>query len=84
MVTSRDRWLVRLLALFCLATGLQILIQGELGAPTTDAVYAFDGLERLYALWPLFLAVFFYWISTLDGNEITAQQEKDKDPSDLK
>jgi len=63
MLSTRDKWFLRLVALVCLAGGVQIILFGELGAPTTDSTYQFNGVERLFGLWPLLLSWFFYWCS---------------------
>jgi len=55
--------------LFCVLAivgGFQVLIFGEIGAPTGAGMYQFDGFERLVALWPMCIALFIMWGTWLD------------------
>lgn len=63
MLKPKEIWFLRAVALLCLVGGLQILLLGEVGAPSTDATYQFRGFERLFAIWPFLLAWFFWWCS---------------------
>ncbi|SFC91848.1 hypothetical protein [Pseudoalteromonas denitrificans] len=63
MLEPRDRWILKGAAVFALLGAIQILVYGEFGAPTTESVFKFDGLERLYFIIPTLLSIFFYKLS---------------------
>jgi len=63
MLEPRDRWILRIVSLLAMLGAFNILIYGEIGAPTTESTFQFRAWERLYFIVPALISIFFFNLS---------------------
>lgn len=59
---KRDLYMVYVFGGIAILGGLKIIIVGEIGRAIGESLYRFEGLERLYGLYPIAIGSLAIWL----------------------
>jgi len=62
MKINKELLLIYIFSSLAILLGLIIIVFGEVGKGIGESVYKFEGLERLYGLYPIAIGIFFIWV----------------------
>ena len=75
---KKDIFWLYLFGVFAIISALNMVFVGEVGSKTGASVHTFEGLEKLFAIIPFLVGVFFIWGANIK-RKLLKEKEENKD-----